>query len=211
MVNLILKSAALCLLACASLTSAETLVVDESNHRGWAFFANPAVTAAGEAPIVGISDHKGGAASLNFSLNADQDKSSRRARLLKSDFPQRLSGDPTPNDLESISWRVHHSDSANYPKLVIVVDIDTDEGKVRDSIFFRPENQKVTPNQWDLVTVDLENSTFTNNGVSTDGKRSTGTFAEWLDSHRRVCHPRNWDPVQQWQQQLRLPTLITSR
>ena len=39
-----LKLATLCLLACASLTSAETLVVDESNHRGWTFFANPAVT-----------------------------------------------------------------------------------------------------------------------------------------------------------------------
>ena len=89
MVNLILKSAALCLLACASLTSADTLVVDESNHRGWTFFANPAVTAAGEAPIVGISDHAGGAASLNFSLNAP-DKSSRNARLLKSDFPEEL-------------------------------------------------------------------------------------------------------------------------
>jgi hypothetical protein len=49
-----LKLATLCLLACASLTSAETLVVDESNHRGWTFFANPAVTVAGEAPVVGI-------------------------------------------------------------------------------------------------------------------------------------------------------------
>ena len=39
-----IKLAALCLLACASLTSADTLVVDESNHRGWTFFAQPAVT-----------------------------------------------------------------------------------------------------------------------------------------------------------------------
>ena len=175
------KLATLCLLTCASLTSATTLVVDESNHRGWSFFANPAVTVAAEAPVVGIGDHAGGAASLNFSLNAGQDKSSRRARLLKSDFPQPLSGIQTPNDLKSISWRVHHSDSANYPKLVIVVDIETDEGTVRDSIFFRPQNQNLTPNQWDLVTVDLVNSEFTNNGVTTDGKRSTGTFAEWLD------------------------------
>ncbi len=85
MVNLILKLATLCLLACASLTSAETLVVDESNHRGWTFFANPAVDVAGD--VVGIGDHLGGAASLNFSLNASQDKSSRNARLLASDFP----------------------------------------------------------------------------------------------------------------------------
>ena len=59
MVNLILKLAILYLLACASLTSAETLVVDESNHRGWTFFANPAVDVAGEAPVVGIGDREG--------------------------------------------------------------------------------------------------------------------------------------------------------
>ena len=116
MVNLILKSAALCLLACASLTSADTLVVDESNHRGWTFFANPAVTAAGEAPIVGISDHAGGAASLNFSLNAP-DKSSRNARLLKSDFPAAgLTDIESLEDLSSISWQVHHSDSGQLPQ-----------------------------------------------------------------------------------------------
>ena len=116
MVNLILKSAALCLLACASLTSADTLVVDESNHRGWTFFANPAVTAAGEAPIVGISDHAGGAASLNFSLNAP-DKSSRNARLLKSDFPERIENITTLRDLSSISWQVHHSDLGQLPQV----------------------------------------------------------------------------------------------
>ena len=181
MVNLILKSAALCLLACASLTSADTLVVDESNHRGWTFFANPAVTAAGEAPIVGISDHKGGAASLNFSLNAP-DKSSRNARLLKSDFPAANWTDITTlRDLSSISWQVHHSDSGNYPKFVVWVEVPIREGTVREAIYFRPQNQAVTLSEWDLVEVDLVNSKFTNNGVTTDGKKSTGTFAQWLE------------------------------
>ena len=117
MVNLILKSAALCLLTCASLTSADTLVVDENNHRGWAFFAQPAVTTPGEASVVGISDHADGAASLNFSLNAP-DKSSRNARLLKSDFPDaELKDITTLRDLSSISWQVHHSDSGQLPQV----------------------------------------------------------------------------------------------
>ena len=180
MVNLILKSAALCLLACASLTSADTLVVDESNHRGWTFFANPAVTAAGEAPIVGISDHAGGAASLNFSLNAP-DKSSRNARLLKSDFPEELENITTLRDLSSISWQVHHSDSGNYPKFVVWVEVPVRESTVREAIYFRPQNQAVTLDKWDLVEVDLVNSKFTNNGVTTDGEKSTGTFAQWLE------------------------------
>jgi hypothetical protein len=181
---LAIKLAGLCLLMCASLTSAETLVVDESNQRGWTFFAKPAVTAAGEAPIVGISDHAGGAASLNFSLNAGQDKSSRNARLLKSDFPAAGLTDITAlRDLSSISWQVHHSDPGNYPKFVVWVEVPiTDDGVSEpEAIYFRPQNQAVTLSEWDLVEVDLVNSKFTNNGVTTDGEKSTGTFAEWLD------------------------------
>jgi hypothetical protein len=185
MVNLILKLATLYLLACASLTSAETLVVDESNHRGWTFFANPAVDVAGEAPVVGIADSAGGAASLNFSLNASQDKSSRKARLLKSDFPAAgLTNITTLRDLSSISWQVHHSDPGNYPKFVVWVEVPiTDDGVSEpEAIYFRPQNQAVTLSEWDLVEVDLVNSKFTNNGVTTNGEKSTGTFAEWLKS-----------------------------
>ena len=105
-------------------------MVDESNHRGWSFFANPAVDVAGEVPVVGIGDHAGGAASLNFSLNGSEDKSSRNARLLASDFSAAgLTDITTLRDLSSISWQVHHSDPGNYPKFVVWVEVPiTDDG-----------------------------------------------------------------------------------
>jgi hypothetical protein len=150
---------------------------------------------------VGIRDHAGGAASLNFSLNAGQDKSSRNARLLKSDFPAAgLTDITTLEDLASISWQVHHSDPGNYPKFVVWVEVPiTDDGVSEpEAIYFRPQNQAVTLSEWDLVEVDLVNSKFTNNGVTTDGKKSTGTFAEWLEIIGDYDISRNRDPVQQW-------------
>ena len=99
---------------------------------------------------MGIGDHAGGAASLNFSLNAP-DKSSRNARLLKSDFPAAgLTDIETLEDLSSISWQVHHSDSGNYPKFVVWVEVPIREGTVREAIYFRPQNQAVTPERMGL-------------------------------------------------------------
>lgn len=47
----------------------QTLVVDQTDPRGWAFNAKPEISQSGEAPILGISDHKSGTASLNFSTS----------------------------------------------------------------------------------------------------------------------------------------------
>ena len=76
---------------------------------------------------------------------------------------------------------MHHSDPGNYPKFVVWVEVPIGESTVSEAIYFRPQNQAVTLSEWDLVEVDLVNSKFTNNGVTTDGEKSTGTFAEWLE------------------------------
>ena len=94
----------------------ETLVVDQSDNRGWLFLARPEISVPGEAPIRGIADHAGGNASLNFSTTLGN-QSSRSATLRQSDFPSSMSDIETFNDLTSMSWRVNHSSTGGYPKL----------------------------------------------------------------------------------------------
>ena len=93
----------------------QTLIVDGSNTRGWAFQARPDINQSGEAPIRGIADHAGGNASLNFSTTPGTD-SSRGVRLSRSDFPTSMSTIFTLNDLTSMSWYVTTVPRAPTPK-----------------------------------------------------------------------------------------------
>ncbi|WP_435219643.1 BspA family leucine-rich repeat surface protein [Luminiphilus sp. nBUS_07] len=163
MVNLIFKLATLCLLACASLTSAETLVVDESNHRGWSFFAKPAVTAAGEAPVTGIADSLGGSASLNFTMSGAMGNK-RYVKLRQQDFAAAgLTDITTLSDLKSISWHIHHSDPLTYPQFSVTlrakpnlqIDGQMYTYKKYESLHFVRNNQRLNPSQWDTVAVDF--------------------------------------------------------
>ena len=122
MVNLILKLAILCLLACASLTSAATLEANATNEfLGWTFGATPDVSQAGEAPVTGISDSLGGSASLNFTLSGTMGNK-RYVKLRQQDFAAAgLTDITTLSDLTSISWRAHHSDPLAYPRFTVTL------------------------------------------------------------------------------------------
>ena len=45
-----------------------------------------------------------------------------------------------------------------------------------------PESLAITAGQWDRVVIDLNNSQFKNNGVTTGGVKETRTFATWLQT-----------------------------
>ena len=47
----------------------QTIVVDQTDPKGWAFKTKPDISQSGEAPILGISDHESGTGSLNFSTS----------------------------------------------------------------------------------------------------------------------------------------------
>ena len=81
---------------------------------------------------------------------------------------------------------MHHSDSGNYPKFVVWVEVPVRESTVREAIYFRPQNQAVTLDEWDLVEVDLVNSKFTNNGVTTDGRKIYRHICPMAGNHRRL-------------------------
>ena len=159
----------------------ETLVVDQSDNRGWVFLAKPDISVPGEAPIRGIGDHAGGNASLNFSTTLGNN-SSRSATLRQSNFPTSMSGIKKFNDLTSMSWRVNHSSTGGYPKIAIWANWEDSGGEQREAIYFRPESLAITANQWDQVVIDLNTSEFKNNGVTTNGVKSTRTFATWLQT-----------------------------
>lgn len=159
----------------------ETLVVDQSDNRGWLFLARPEISVPGEAPIRGIADHAGGNASLNFSTTLGN-QSSRSATLRQSDFPSSMSDIETFNDLTSMSWRVNHSSTGGYPKIAIWANWEDSGGAQREAIYFRPESLAITADQWDQVVIDLNTSEFKNNGVTTGGVKSTRTFATWLQT-----------------------------
>jgi len=159
----------------------ETLVVDQSDNRGWVFSAKPDISLPGEAPIRGIADHAGGNASLNFSTTLGND-SSRAATLRQSDFPASMSDIETFNDLTSMSWRVNHSSTGGYPKIAIWANWEDSGGAQREAIYFRPESLAITADQWDQVVIDLSTSQFKNNGVTTGGVKYTRTFATWLQT-----------------------------
>lgn len=159
----------------------ETLVVDQSDNRGWVFLAKPDISVPGEAPIRGIGDHAGGNASLNFSTTLGNN-SSRSATLRQSNFPAPMSDIETFNDLTSMSWRVNHSSTGGYPKIAIWANWEDSGGAQREAIYFRPESLAINADQWDQVVIDLNTSEFKNNGVTTGGLKSTRTFATWLQT-----------------------------
>ena len=159
----------------------ETLVVDQSDNRGWVFSAKPDISLPGEAPIRGIGDHAGGNASLNFSTTLGND-SSRAATLAQSNFPASMSDIETFNDLTSMSWRVNHSSTGGYPKIAIWANWEDSGGAKREAIYFRPESLAINADQWDRVVIDLNTSEFKNNGATTGGDKVTRTFATWLQT-----------------------------
>ena len=159
----------------------ETLVVDQSDNRGWVFSARPEISLPGEAPIRGIGDHAGGNASLNFSTTLGND-SSRAATLRQSNFPALMSDIETFNDLTSMSWRVHHSSTGKYPKIAIWANWEDSGTARREAIYFRPESLAINADQWDRVVIDLNTSQFKNNGATTGGDKVTRTFATWLQT-----------------------------
>ena len=165
-----------------SALSQQTLVVDQTDPKGWVFNAKPDISQSGEAPILGISDHENGTGSLNFSTTTAP-SSSRSVTLLQGDFPESLSSVKKLNDLESMSWYVHHSTSGKYPKIAIWAEWeDEDNLTQREALYFVPESFSVSPNQWFRIEVNLNKSKFRNNGATTDGKKETRTFATWRET-----------------------------
>ena len=159
----------------------EPLVVDQSDNRGWVFYARPDINLPGEAPIRGIGDHASGNASLNFSTTLGND-SVRNATLARINFPAPMSDIATFNDLTSMSWRLNHSSTGKYPKIAIWANWEDSSTARREAIYFVPESLAITANQWNLVTIDLNASQFKNNGVTTSGIKETRTFATWLQT-----------------------------
>ena len=165
-----------------SALSQQTLVVDQTDPKGWVFNAKPDISQSGEAPILGISDHENGTGSLNFSTTTAP-SSSRSVTLLQGDFPESLSSVKKLNDLESMSWYVHHSTSGKYPKIAIWAEWEDDDNLTqREALYFVPESFSVSPNQWFRIEVNLNKSKFRNNGATTDGKKETRTFATWRET-----------------------------
>ena len=171
------------IMTAAPIVSAEVLLVDGSNTRGWTFAANPDVTEDGEAPVLGIADHQNGSASLNFSTTAGN-SSSRSVTLLQSDFPESIRDVETLNHLTSMSWYVNHSASGKYPKIAIWAEweSDSDGTLLREALYFVPESVNTTAGQWKRMPVILDTSKFRNNGATTGGKKETRTFSQWLET-----------------------------
>ena len=159
----------------------QPLVVDQSDNRGWVFYARPDINLPGEAPIRGISDHASGNTSLNFSTTLGNE-SVRNATLTQINFPAPMSDIATFNDLTSMSWWVNHSSAGKYPKIAIWANWEDSGTARREAIYFVPESLAITANQWNLVTIDLNASQFKNNGVTTSGIKETRTFATWLQT-----------------------------
>ena len=161
--------------------SQQTLIVDQSDNRGWVFLARPDISVPGEAPIRGIGDHAGGNASLNFSTTLGNN-SSRSATLRQSNFPTSMSGIKKFNDLTSMSWRLNHSSTGGYPKIAIWANWEDSGVAQREAIYFRPESLAINADQWDQVVINLNTSEFKNNGATTGGDKVTRTFATWLQT-----------------------------
>ena len=165
-----------------SALSQQTIVVDQFDTQGWVFNAKPDISQSGEAPVLGLSDHENGTGSLNFSTSTAP-SSSRSVTLLQGDFPESLSSVKKLNDLESMSWYVHHSTSGKYPKIAIWAEWEDDDNLTqREALYFVPEFVSVSPNQWFRIEVNLNKSKFRNNGATTGGEKETRTFATWLET-----------------------------
>lgn len=169
-----------------------------NNFRGWTFKAVPDVDAAGQAPITGIADASGGSASLNFTLSGDMGNK-RVVKLRQQDFAAAgLTGITTLSDLTSVSWRIHHSDPLTYPRFAVTLrakpNINIDGKwytyKKYETIHFLTKNQKLSPGEWDTVTVD-----FTGRGAAGSLFRHSGP----LDDKSPInpgTHQKK--PINQW-------------
>ena len=190
------------LLSCCLFSQAANADVVEANtgnnFRGWTFKAIPDVSQAGEAPITGIADPSGGSASLNFTLTGEMGNK-RVVKLRQKDFAAAgLTGITKLSDLTSVSWRIHHSDPLTYPRFAVTlrakpnVEIDGQwyTYKKYETIRFIPKNQKLTPGEWDTVTVD-----FTGRGAAGSLFRHSGP----LDDKSPInpgTHQKK--PINQW-------------
>jgi hypothetical protein len=81
-----------------------------------------------------------------------------------------------------MSWRLNHSSTGQYPKIAIWANWEDSSTARREAIYFVPESLAITAGQWDRVVIDLNNSQFRNNGVTTGGVKETRTFATWLQT-----------------------------
>ena len=165
---------------------------------GWTFKAVPDVDAAGQAPITGIADPLGGSSSLNFTLTGEMGNK-RVVKLRQKDFAAAgLTGITKLSDLTSVSWRIHHSDPLTYPRFAVTLrakpNIEIDGQwytyKKYETIRFIPKNQKLTPGEWDTVTVD-----FTGRGAAGSLFRHSGP----LDDKSPInpgTHQKK--PINQW-------------
>ena len=157
----------------------QTLEANTGNDfRGWTFKAVPDADAAGQAPITGIPDAVGGSSSLNFTLTGEMGNK-RVVKLRQQDFAAAgLTGITKLSDLTSVSWRIHHSAPLTYPRFSVTLRAEPNieiDGKYYtykkyERLAFVRKNQKVTPEQWDTVTVDFtdDGSKFRHNGPLDD-------------------------------------------
>ena len=85
-----------------------------------------------------------------------------------------------------MNWYVNHSTSGDYPKIAIWLEWVEGNTLQREAIYFRPQNEAVTPGQWDRVEVNWNTSRFTTNGAKlvpeNAPNKTTRTFAEWQNA-----------------------------
>ena len=168
----------------------------------WKFNATPDVSTPGEAPITGIADALGGSASLNFTL-AGQMGNKRVVKLRQQDFPPALQDLRYLRDLTSVSWRIHHSDPLTYPRFSVTLRAKPNiniggNGETKlipykkyERLAFLRKNQKLTPGEWDTVTVDFTDggSQFRHNGPLdafspiNPGTHQKRPIAQWIDGY----------------------------
>ena len=168
----------------------------------WTFKAVPDVSAPGEASITGIADALGGSASLNFTL-AGQMGNKRVVKLRQQDFPPVLQDLRYLRDLTSVSWRINHSDPLTYPRFSVTLRAKPNinigsNGETKlipykkyERLAFLRKNQKLTPGEWDTVTVDFTDggSQFRHNGPLdafspiNPGTHQKRPIAQWIDGY----------------------------
>ena len=159
----------------------QTIVVDQTDPKGWAFKTKPDIARVVrhrslESVIMNL-------ARVRLISVPVPPSSSPDVTLLQGDFPESLSSVKKLNDLESMSWYVHHSTSGKYPKIAIWAEWEDDDNLTqREALYFVPEFVSVSPNQWFRVEVNLNKSKFRNNGTTTGGEKDTRTFATWLET-----------------------------
>jgi surface protein len=165
-----------------------------NNFFGWTFNANPDPMDAGQAPVIGIADERGGDASLNFTL-AGRMGNKRSVVLRQKHFENAgIEGVTQLKHLTSISWRAHHSKALAYPRFTVTlkanpITVDGFSYKKHESLHFK-RKKRLNKDQWDTVTVDFsrgdEGSLFRHSGPLDEfspGNLSTHqdrTIEQWI-------------------------------